>query len=106
MPEINFTADNFEAEVIKSDLPVLVDFYADWCGPCRMQGPIVEELAAELAGQAKIGKLNIDLNSAIAEKYGVMSIPTLIIFKAGEVKQTLVGLQGKEGLTAELKKYL
>jgi len=106
MSEAIFTADNFEAEVLKSELPVLVDFYADWCGPCKMQGPIIEELATELAGKAKVGKLNIDLNSAIAEKFGVMSIPTLMIFQGGEAKQTLVGLQGKEALKTELGKFI
>lgn len=106
MSEIILNAENFEAEVLKSDSPVLVDFYADWCGPCKMQGPIIEELAAELAGKAKVGKLNIDLSSAIAEKYGVMSIPTLIIFQGGEIKKTFVGLQGKEGLKSELEKFI
>jgi thioredoxin 1 len=104
MSEHIFTDANFEAEVLKSDLPVLVDFFADWCGPCRMQGPIVEELAGELSGKTKVGKINIDQNGATAEKYGVMSIPTLIIFKGGEAKKTLVGLQGKEGLKSELEK--
>lgn len=102
--EIIFTDANFEAEALKSDLPVLVDFYADWCGPCKMQGPIVEELAGEMSGKAKIGKLNVDQNPAIAEKFSVMSIPTILIIKGGEVKNTLVGLQGKEALKAELEK--
>ena len=102
--EIIFTDANFEAEALKSDLPVLVDFYADWCGPCKMQGPIVEELAGEMSGRAKIGKLNVDQNPAIAEKFSVMSIPTILIIKGGEVKNTLVGLQGKEALKAELEK--
>lgn len=106
MAEMTFTDANFEAEVLKSELPVLVDFYADWCGPCKMQGPIIEELAAGMAGKAKIGKLNIDMNSAIAEKFGVMSIPTLIIFKGGEAKKTMVGMQGKDGLKSELEKYV
>lgn len=104
MSEIIFTEANFEAEALKGELPVLVDFYADWCGPCKMQGPIIEELAKDMAGKAKVGKLNIDQNPAIAEKYGVMSIPTIILFKNGEVKKTLVGLQGKEALKAELEK--
>lgn len=106
MSEVIFTDGNFEAEVLKSELPVLVDFYADWCGPCKMQGPIIEELATDMAGKAKVGKLNIDMNSAIAEKFGVMSIPTLIIFKGGEAKKTMVGMQGKDGLRSELEKYV
>lgn len=106
MSEATFTDANFEAEALKGDMPVLVDFFADWCGPCKMQGPIIEELAGEMAGKAKIGKLNIDMNSKTAEKYGVMSIPTIIIFKNGEAKQTLVGLQGKEALKAELEKLV
>ena len=104
MPEITFTDANFENEALGASEPVLVDCYADWCGPCKMQGPIVEELAAEMSGKAKIGKLNVDQNPAIAEKYGVMSIPTILLIKGGEVKQTLVGLQGKETLKAELAK--
>jgi len=106
MAEITFSDANFEAEVLKSETPVLVDFFADWCGPCKMQGPIVEELAADMAGKAKVGKLNIDMNSATAEKFGVMSIPTLIIFKGGEAKKTFVGLQGKDALKAELEKLI
>jgi len=106
MSEIIFTEGNFEAEALKGDMPVLVDFYADWCGPCKMQGPIIEELAKDMAGKSKVGKLNIDQNSAIAEKFGVMSIPTIILFKNGEVKKTFVGLQGKDGLKAELEKLM
>lgn len=104
MSEAIFNEANFEAEVLKSELPVLVDFYADWCGPCKMQGPIIEELAEEIKATAKVGKLDIDANPAIAEKFGVMSIPTLMIFKGGEVKKTFVGLQSKEGLKSELSK--
>jgi len=104
MAEVILSDANFESEVLKSELPVLVDFYADWCGPCKMQGPIIEELAQEVEGKAKVGKLNIDMNTATAEKYGVMSIPTIIIFKGGAAKKTLVGLQGKDGLKAELEK--
>lgn len=104
MAEVIFTDANFEAEALKSDLPVLVDCYADWCGPCKMQGPIVDELSGEMAGKAKVGKLNVDQNSAVAEKYGVMSIPTILLIKGGEVKKTLVGLQGKEALKSELEK--
>ncbi len=92
----------FENEVLKSDVPVLVDFYADWCGPCKMQTPILEELSGELDGAAKIAKLNVDDNRNIAEKYAIQSIPTLIVFEGGEVKQTLIGLQNKDNLKSSL----
>jgi thioredoxin 1 len=106
MSEIMITDANFESEVLKSETPVLVDFFADWCGPCRMQGPIVEELASEMAGKAKVAKLNVDTAPETAQKYGVMSIPTIIVFAGGEVKKTLVGLQTKEALKAELSKLI
>lgn len=103
MSEIIFTDANFETEVLKSDQPVLVDFFATWCGPCRMQGPIVEEVAKETVGQAKVGKMDVDANPQTAEKYGIMSIPTIKIFKAGKETANLVGLQTKEALLKELK---
>lgn len=99
-----FTDQNFEQEVLKSDKPVLVDFWAAWCGPCQMMGPIIEELAQETKEKYKIGKLNVDENRETAAKYGVMSIPTLIIFKNGEVAKQLVGVQAKESLKEELDK--
>jgi len=106
MAEVIFTDDNFEAEVIKSDVPVLVDFWAPWCGPCKMQGPIVEELAGEFEGKkVKIGKLDVDANQVSAQRYGIMSIPTLAIFKDGEVAETMVGLQSKEILAEKLNYY-
>ena len=83
--EMRFTSENFEAEVLKSEVPVLVDFYADWCGPCKRMAPIVEQLAAEYEGRLKVGKMDVDANTDIAVKYGIMSIPTLIIFKNGEI---------------------
>lgn len=104
MSEVILTDANFESEVLQAELPVLVDFFATWCGPCKMQGPIVDELAGEVAGQAKVGKLDVDQAPVAAQKYGVMSIPTIIIFKGGEPKTTLVGLQTKEALKAELAK--
>lgn len=98
MAAIKFTADNFEAEVLKSDVPVLVDFWATWCGPCQMQGPVVEQAAEEMAGTAKIGKLNVDEEGSIAQQYGVMSIPTLIVFKDGKEAGRAVGFQTMEQL--------
>lgn len=96
--EYKFTTDNFESEVIQSNLPVLVDFYADWCGPCKMMAPIVEELAASYDGKIKVGKCNIDDNMEIAQKYRVMSIPTFIFFKDGQAVETKVGAMSKEEL--------
>lgn len=94
--EKKFTTENFSTEVLASDKVVLVDFYADWCGPCRMVAPVVEQIAEEYADRAVVGKLNVDENEEIAVRYGVMSIPTLIAFKNGEVARKLVGVQPKE----------
>ena len=96
--EIKLSSENFEKEVLKSEKPVLVDFYADWCGPCNAMAPVIEELAKELEGKAKVGKINVDENSDIAVEYNVMSIPTLIIFKNGKEEKRLVGLRDKEEL--------
>lgn len=98
MAAIKFTADNFEAEVLKSDIPVMVDFWATWCGPCQMQGPVVEQAAEEMAGTVKVGKLNVDEEGSIAQQYGVMSIPTLIVFKDGKEVRRAVGFQTMEQL--------
>lgn len=106
MSEQIFTDNNFETDVLQSNKPVLVDFFATWCGPCRMQGPIVEELAAEMGDKVKIGKMDVDQNPQVAQKYGIMSIPTIIIFKDGEIKETLVGLQTKEILKLALEKLI
>ena len=100
---IEFTDANFEQEVINSDVPVLVDFWAEWCGPCRMIGPIVEEMAGEYEGKAKIGKLNVDHNSDVSVKYGIRSIPTLLIFKGGEIVDQIVGAVPKSHLTKQLE---
>ena len=102
-----FTDANFKEEAIEASKqkPVLVDFFAPWCGPCKMQGPIIDELADEFGDKAVIGKLNTEDNQQTASNLGVMSIPTLILFKDGEAKETLVGLQTKEGLQDLIKKY-
>ncbi len=89
---------NFEQEVIQASEPVLVDFWAPWCGPCQRVAPLVEELASELAGSAKFGKVNIDNNQQLAQAYGVQSIPTLMVFKDGQVVRSMVGLQPKARL--------
>ncbi|MDO8624645.1 MAG: thioredoxin, partial [Candidatus Diapherotrites archaeon] len=102
-----FTQDNFRAEVLQSKDPVLVDFWAPWCGPCKMIGPIVEVLAKEYEGKGvKIGKLNIDEHGAVASQFHVMSIPTLLFFKGGEVVEQLVGVQSKEKLKEKLNEML
>lgn len=99
---MEFTDSNFEQEVLKSDKPVLVDFWAPWCGPCQMMGPVVDQLAAEATG-AKVGKVNVDENPATAQKYGIMSIPTMKIFKNGQIVKEFVGMQGKDTLKSELE---
>ena len=104
--EYVFNNDNFETEVLKSDIPVLVDFYADWCGPCKMMAPIVHQLAEAYAGQMKIGKLNVDQALMVAQKYRVMNIPTFIFFKGGEPIATLVGGMSKADLEAKIKQVL
>lgn len=102
MKPITITDDNFETEVLKSENPVLIDFWAAWCGPCRMIAPIVEELAVEYDGKAKIGKLDVDDNQQTAIKYGVRSIPTLLIFKDGELKDTIIGAVPKAQIVQKL----
>jgi thioredoxin 1 len=102
MKPITITDDNFETEVLKSENPVLIDFWATWCGPCRIIAPIVEELASEYSGKAKIGKLDVDNNQQTAIKYGVRSIPTLLIFKDGELKETIIGAVPKGQIVQKL----
>jgi thioredoxin 1 len=102
---LQFTDANFEKDVLESDIPVLVDFYADWCGPCKMVAPIVAELAEEYEGVFKIGKINVDENQETAQKYRVMSIPTLIIFKNGAAVETVVGAVPKKSLLDKLESH-
>ncbi len=101
---LTFTDDNFETEVLKSDQPVLVDFWAPWCGPCQMMGPIIDEVAEEMKGKAKVGKLDVDENPKMASEYGIMSIPSLKIFKSGKVVKEFSGVQQKGTLKEELLK--
>ncbi len=96
------TDENFESEVLKSELPVFVDFFAEWCGPCKMMGPIIEQLAEEFEGKWKIAKCDVDQSPKTSMKYGVQSIPTLIFFKDGEIVETLIGFKSKEELLARL----
>ncbi len=98
MSEITLTVDNFEEKVLKADKPVLVDFWATWCMPCRMIAPIVEEIAEETAGQAYVGKVNVDDQAELAARYRVSSIPTLIVFENGQEQRRTVGVQDKEEL--------
>lgn len=106
MSEIIFTDQNFDQEVLKNSGVAVVDFYASWCGPCKMQAPIIEQLAGEYAGKAKIGKLDVDSSNQTASQFQVMSIPTLIIFKGGQVKERYVGLQTAEKLRAKIDELL
>jgi len=104
--EIVLNRENFDKEVLESDLPVVVDFWAEWCGPCRMIAPIIEELATEYKGQLKVAKLNVDENPDIASRYGIKGIPTLIFFKNGEVIERIIGVQPKETLKTKIDELL
>ncbi len=106
MATFEFTDQNFKKEVLESELPVLVDFWATWCGPCKMIAPVVDELAKEYSGKIKIGKVNVDECSQTATRYGVMSIPTLIFFKKGKVSDQIVGALNKPGLKKKIEDNL
>lgn len=103
---MQINAANFESEVLKSEQPVLVDFFADWCGPCRSLAPIIEQMAEEYTGKAKVCKINVDDNQAIAQQFGVMSIPTLIFFKGGQKADQVVGFTPKAELIKKLDALL
>jgi len=103
---LEITDANFEELVMKSDKPVLVDFWAEWCGPCRMVGPVVEELSKEYEGKAVVGKVNVDNNSAISAKFGIRNIPTLLFFKNGEVVEKHVGVAAKNVLADKLNAHM
>ena len=103
MAELTITEQNFDEEVMRSDVPVLVDFWATWCGPCRMLAPVIEEIAKEYEGKIKVGKVNVDNERELALQFGVSSIPTVMVFQNGEIKATSVGYRPKEELEALLK---
>lgn len=100
MAEIKVTMDNFDSEVMNADMPVLVDFWASWCGPCKMLGPVIAELAEELAGKVKVAKINVDDEPGLAARYGIASIPTVILFKNGEIAAKSIGFKDKAALMA------
>lgn len=103
MAELKITRENFENEVMKSNIPVLIDFWAPWCGPCRMMGPIIEQLAEEYEGKAKVGKVNVDEDGELSQAFGVMSIPTIVLVKDGKVVRQAVGARPKAEVEAMLQ---
>lgn len=106
MADTTFTDANFSEEVLQSKIPVVVDFWAVWCAPCRIVSPVIEELAKEYEGNVKVGKLNVDENQNAAAKYGIMSIPTVMVFKNGEPVKTMIGAQGKDRYKKEIEETL
>ena len=103
MAELKITRENFENEVMKSNIPVLIDFWAPWCGPCRLMGPIIEQLAEEYEGKAKVGKVNVDEEGELSQAFGVMSIPTIVLVKDGKVVKQAVGARPKAEVEAMLQ---
>ena len=103
MSEITITKENFASEVLQSDIPVLVDFWATWCGPCRMIAPVIDQLAAEYAGRVKIGKINVDEQPELAAQFGIVSIPTVKVFRGGQCTASVVGLRSKAELEALIR---
>ena len=103
MAELKITRENFENEVMKSNIPVLIDFWAPWCGPCRMMGPIIEQLAEEYEGKARVGKVNVDEEGELSQAFGVMSIPTIVLVKDGKVVRQAVGARPKAEVEAMLQ---
>ena len=106
MAELVITEQNFDEEVLRAKQPVLVDFWATWCGPCRMIAPVIEEIAAEFEGKAVVGKVDVDEEPGLAQRYGIMSIPTLIVFKGGKVVEQAVGARGKADVAAMISRHL
>jgi thioredoxin 1 len=103
---VEFTDGNFEQEVLKSEKPVLVDFWAEWCSPCRMIGPAVEQVAKEYSDRAKVGKMNVDQNMNTPSRYNIRGIPTLLLFKGGQIQEQVVGLTSKEAIAKLLDKHI
>ena len=103
MSVLKITSENFESEVLQSNKPVVIDFYADWCGPCKMMSPIIDKIAEELGENVKVGKVNSDENMELAEKYGIMSIPTIMIFKDGNLDKTFIGVTDKTTIINAIK---
>ena len=103
MSVLKITGENFENEVLNSSKPVIVDFYADWCGPCKMMSPIIDKIAEELGEDVKVGKVNSDENLELAQQYGIMSIPTIMIFKNGNLDKTFVGVTDKTSIIEAIK---
>jgi thioredoxin 1 len=103
---IALSSSNFDQEVSKAEMPVLVDFWAEWCGPCKMIGPLLDEIADEKVGKMKVGKVNVDENQELATKFGIRAVPTLLLFKGGQIKEQMVGMVGKKDLEKKLAPHL
>ena len=103
-PAIEINETNFESEVVQSNQPVLMDFWAEWCGPCKMIAPLLDEIATEQAGHVKVAKVNVDTNPGLAARYGIQSVPTLLYFAGGEARDKTIGVTGKRAIVSRLKK--